>query len=553
MDFGFSIISSFLSFCYNLFVHKIPQKVKASIILGYKRVNMPIISIVLILLLTIISFNATFQGFISLFEGIGRDKWTAFWTPLILTVIIQLSILLSVWSLKESPLFSKPVWLLIYVMVVMISVGFGYTFWFNQMRAEDFANEISENTLYRVADPVQIFLAGYSEIEGTFTQISEESERLASEEKNAGGTCHRNVPKGPGQMMKYRLNDSDKYKQLAKLIKRKRKRIEASKEILFDSFKKLSTDRQRKRLSEFVNSINAIYSPEKEKLLIVNALKESIERANTKVRSKLVVNGKTSYQEVPLCELDIPKKERFLRVLGNLTFPKAPNTDNIILIDTTNKRTVLNYAFAGIFINIAKTLGVINLFPIEEKTKILYKFSFKNFLPLVLGLIVDLLILLFTVRKSRFNPAISDLAKAINILPEELTQELGRFFGKKDGFRQTLQELLNSTSVQKKLFPNLGYRFKRYLIIPSNIKNGEKSDLFIVASILDFFHKEGAVTLEDYDKSYSDLDSQMQRSIQQNRKIYGRNFEKAFYLIYSMDFRYYSTLIASLIIDEKNE
>ena len=545
MDYG-GLVTKIGTIIINFIIKVIPNNIKKAAIKIYKKINMPFFSILLILLASSVSFNATYQGFLSFFSSIEGGNWITVWNPFIITVIIQLSILLSVWNLKENSIFLKPLWLVIYILVVFVSVGFGYAFWFDIMRADDFSKEISSETTLRITQPVEQFLTKYEEIQDIFISIALESEALALKEKNEGATCHLNVPRGPGQMMQYRKEDSDIFKPLASKIQFKSSRIKnAAEKILKTNFNQSSVDEQKKRLSSFINRISGSYTPEQDKILYIDILRHRLKKANTIVSSKVIIKGSIQTINVPLCLLDVQNKKNHIRSIKNLSFPEAPKLSDIVLIDTSNKRAVLNYAFSGLIVNITKMLRINKFFFNKKETDILYKFSLSNFIPLFLGLLIDILILLFTIRKSRFNKEIDGVTKAISILPDNIIVELGRFYKAKNDYREKFLEVISSTSLLQKKFI---FSLSRFLVIPSNINRD--SDLFIVGVILNFFQNEKLVLVKNLQLHFEELEAPIQRHISANNSIYGSRHAEAFYDVYLMEPKYYNTLAAGLLIHD---
>ncbi|RLA06425.1 MAG: hypothetical protein DRQ51_09475 [Gammaproteobacteria bacterium] len=386
--------------------------------------DMPIISIFLVLVLSILSFYATYQGFVAFFTISQQDQisqqqlqqidkkitksittapsistkntYEQLLIPIALTLVIQIAILLSVWKIKGGGVPNKFVWIFVYALCVFFSVSFAYAFWFEKLRAEDLGQELSKDSKNVILSPLYNYRTNYANLQIMLDKISYTSAKNYDIEVRFGKTCHPSIPKGDGPMAKYRKADSEIFSRLSNQINQEINRLNAD----IEHYKKIditkySPNEQQDILVDFTLNIKGKYNYKFHQENTIDVLQQQIIKASSAFK-----------KDLKLCSPDVPIKQEFLKSVKAIKFSKEAQTSDIVLIDYNNKRDVLNYAFGGI-LNIVQTkLG----FEPNKQNQRLYKTTFRDLIPLMLGLLVDIFIMLFTVRN---NPIIADARRTI--------------------------------------------------------------------------------------------------------------------------------------------
>ena len=380
-----------------------------------KKLDMNWLSILLVLNLSFLSFIATFRGFFAFFDLLGKDLSRDWYVPLTLTFVVQAAILMSVWQIKGSPWHKKPLWMVIYAFCVIFSVGFGYAFWFDRMRADELSKELSSDTLLAVTSPITSYVDQFNRLGDEMADIAAYSLNKSEEEAAQGGTCHPGVPLGYGPMARYRATDAELFVALNKEVQKTINELESilKKSVPVDIANRPVSE-QETALKAAIKHIRVTFDPEALRQRILSAVDQQIKKAKETITS--IVNG--SRKQVPLCAPDAQEKITFHNRLVNLQFQDLAQESEVVLLDATNKKTVLNYAFGSILYRVFSLVGL--KFGSEAIAKRKYKSKIDDWIPLFLGLVVDLLIMLFSVRQNPQMRHASTILKQLddNVVPE---------------------------------------------------------------------------------------------------------------------------------------
>lgn len=180
------------------------------------------------LMLSLISFIATYKGFYALLSGLDHWLITLVFAG-VLTLALQVLLVYSVWTFRSAPGFSgKLYWLSIYVFCAFISVWLGFSFWYQAIRAEDDFREIFTRQVNASLEGLRTFEKGYGQVADTMLDLSKHSRHRAEDEFTDGRTCGDASPVGPGPRRDLRKQDADNFAGFAPDFHRRRETIHAA-------------------------------------------------------------------------------------------------------------------------------------------------------------------------------------------------------------------------------------------------------------------------------------------------------------------------------------
>jgi hypothetical protein len=449
--------------------------------------DMPLISIFLVLILSTLSFYATYQGFVAFFtisqseqiqnnytksnalnpvvgsQNTQKESWEQLLIPIALTIVIQIAILLSVWKIKGGGLPNKFVWIFVYILCVFFSVSFAYAFWFEKLRAEDLGAELATDSKNVILTPLYNYRTNYANLQILLDRISYDSGKKYNIEVHFGKTCHPSIPKGDGPMAKYRRDDSAIFSRLSERLSQEILRLDAD----INHYKKIDLNlyvpsKQQEILTDFTLNVKGKYNYKQYKQTVLSSLKEQIKKANSILKNNM-----------KLCAPDVKIKKEFIQNVNGIKFIPEATTTDIVLINYKNKRDVLNYAFGGILNIIQSKLG----FKTSSHNNRLYKTTFRDIIPLILGLLVDIFIMLFTVRN---NPVIAD-ARATILGFGGRFNELINFLNKdfdKEKLDKTFKQIYQQSYPASAFFKLLFHGNKLDIYIPIYDYKNQNLDLY---------------------------------------------------------------------------
>ena len=153
------------------------------------------------MLLSLVSFTSTLAGI----QALADDN---FFIPIAFTIALQIILVCAVMFFKAAPWRAKLKWLLVYLLCVFISVGFGRAYWFQILRADDYAKEGFRSQLEAVQARLFQFNNDLAIRAGTLGDLAAYSQKMASLEKQNGGTCGGSPAVGSGPRMRLRNEDA---------------------------------------------------------------------------------------------------------------------------------------------------------------------------------------------------------------------------------------------------------------------------------------------------------------------------------------------------------
>jgi hypothetical protein len=342
-------------------------------------------------ILSLISFIATYSGLSGMIQG--QDPGSLF-VAFSLTLAIQLLIVWAVIHVKSPIGLSKRAfWLTIYFVCVFFSVGFGYAFWFDLLRASDHAMDHFAAESHRVLGDFARVEQAYDGLNDIAENLAKHSEDLAKDEKEKGNTCGRSAA-GDGVVMRFRQEDQKTFEQFKDAFVEQRNALGQSIEDLRNQLTDVSVENQRAKadaINEGIRKINAfrndpLRSSFQERLIIrVEEGEQGIKREGKpafKCPDGMIVSAKTTVLKM-----------------------EFPQIAEVRVFDPANRNASVNFAFSRL-IELVQGLAT-GLNPLQQAQAQVVPATANNrgddrgvspldpnTLPLVFGLAVDLLLLL---------------------------------------------------------------------------------------------------------------------------------------------------------------
>ncbi len=176
--------------------------------------------IVLIAGLGILSWVATYVGMLELIEANMGDL------PLIHKAIIGFSVAMLmtmiIWLLDQMfapiPLFTKAVYAAGYVFLTLISVGFGFGFYWKVLESRSEASRSAESAVGQVQGSLNAAATRLDQLQSTLVKLSALSSEKAELERTKGTSCPNSRP-GDGPRRKLREDDAARFSFASDFVK----------------------------------------------------------------------------------------------------------------------------------------------------------------------------------------------------------------------------------------------------------------------------------------------------------------------------------------------
>ncbi len=165
----------------------------------------------LILGLSFLSWLATYTGMLELIQanamdgvvGVSVQVAIAFAVAMLMMMILYL---LDALFSADTPRWLKPVFVIGYAFLTLISVGFGFGFYWKYLEARGEATRSASSAITQVQTALTTGQTRLENLNNTFAKLTEVSAEKAKIEREKGGTCGRSAP---GDGPRRRLRDSD--------------------------------------------------------------------------------------------------------------------------------------------------------------------------------------------------------------------------------------------------------------------------------------------------------------------------------------------------------
>lgn len=350
-----------------------------------------------------LSYISTYSGVFDLMQSTAGTM-VAFWFACLFTLAIQLMLVYAVSTLKGTPeLRQKIYWLTMYVVCTFFSVGFGYSFWFKHIRAHDYAEELHGRQVNGILKGLTEFAEQYNQLTNTLVDLAEYSRNTAKEEEANGRTCDKS-PKGRGPRTRLRQHDARFFESFVSHSKRQYQHIQKELERVraaTTTFDAAGLDKVERALNQAVHKANAI--------------RKNPQLAEFKaVLNRRLQNGRQGFVEGGVrftCSDKVLEAKG--RAIGKIDLPEL---QEVHLFKPNNSKASLHLAFTRLmYLSVLAINGLPDLFPKDvrvremERRDILRQpkradvaqesptggdFQGSDVLPLLFGLMVDLLIFL---------------------------------------------------------------------------------------------------------------------------------------------------------------
>ncbi len=160
-----------------------------------------------------------------------------------LTLGIQLTLLFAVNSLTRTGSTRKPFYFGIYVITVFFSVLFGYSFYFQHLRSEEYAREIYESESQRLLVQGLQYRGQFESVARSLDSLAQYSQEQSDQESLRGGTCGDASASGRGPRTRGRALDAQIFAQYQQELDILVKVETQSFDTLSDDVKKFADDR----------------------------------------------------------------------------------------------------------------------------------------------------------------------------------------------------------------------------------------------------------------------------------------------------------------------
>ncbi len=165
----------------------------------------------LILGLSFLSWLATYTGMLELIQAnamngvVGASVQIAIAFAVAMLMMMILYLLDALFS-ADTPKWLKPVFIIGYAFLTLISVGFGFGFYWKYLEARGEATRSASSAISQVQTALTTGQTRLGNLNNTFAKLTEVSAEKAKIEREKGGTCGRSAP---GDGPRRRLRDSD--------------------------------------------------------------------------------------------------------------------------------------------------------------------------------------------------------------------------------------------------------------------------------------------------------------------------------------------------------
>lgn len=170
--------------------------------------------------LAFLSWLATYTGMLELIQAntgaldIGARIAIGFAVMMLMLMILYL--LDSLYN-GSTPHWLKPVFVAGYLFLTLISVGFGFGFYWKYLEAQTEATRSAESAVSQVQVALEIGQTRLEQLQNTFAQLTKVSTEKATQEREFGNSCPNSRP-GEGPRMRLRDSDAQKFAYAAQYI-----------------------------------------------------------------------------------------------------------------------------------------------------------------------------------------------------------------------------------------------------------------------------------------------------------------------------------------------
>ena len=306
-----------------------------------------------------------------------------------LTLGIQLTLLFAVNSLTRTGSTRKPFYFGIYVITVFFSVLFGYSFYFQHLRSEEYAREIYESESQRLLVQGLQYRGQFESVARSLDSLAQYSQEQSDQESLRGGTCGDASASGRGPRTRGRALDAQIFAQYQQELDILVKVETQSFDTLSDDVKKFADDRLNQHQADLDRFYEGIQTRRQSVTNVLSEMKDYL-ASRFPDGSYRIEEGGTSF---PCPD---SRMEQLAALLQTASIPPTPPPPAQFLAH--NPKVVVQHALQGL-------TGW--LYSEDEAQPISSSGSENTIaakvekLPLLLGLLVDCLILLAALASHR--------------------------------------------------------------------------------------------------------------------------------------------------------
>lgn len=185
-----------------------------------RRSMMTIIKFLLLVGLGVLSWLATYTGMLELIvANTGEVSQTV---QLSIAFCVAMLMLMIIWILDQlfQPLsiWVRGLYTIGYVLLTLISVGFGFGFYWKVLQSRAEATMSAESAVSQVQNALQLGQTRLEQLQTTFAALTTLSTEKAERERTQGGTCP-NSPPGDGPRRRLRDNDAQTFQFAGEFVK----------------------------------------------------------------------------------------------------------------------------------------------------------------------------------------------------------------------------------------------------------------------------------------------------------------------------------------------
>jgi len=363
--------------------------------LNYVLSNIPHTFILLFLLvLSSISFYTTYDGLIRFSYGSFSQTPTVFIIVLALFVtVLQGMLLFSLYEMLHTQILIKPLWLIVYLVTMGVSVFFSYSFYYNLFRADSYAFDNFSSQLNQIKSSALNYQDSFLQVRNDTEKLANYSRRRAEEERQRGGTCGYMSPPKSGPRSRYRDKEAKIFTALSSDISDLYDGVSTDIRKLEDLVKAYMENKDNKDNTDAIqNDMNKI-------VLKLNRYKISgkVSNLNSTIRDHMYDRRKTDGKDALGYAIACPDENIDIKGTAIVKQVKAlPKVQDVVLFDPNSDVEVLSRALT-VFMQIPKALlpesTLDKLFSKKTKTEAdATKITPLDYAPLLLGGLIDLFI-----------------------------------------------------------------------------------------------------------------------------------------------------------------
>ena len=362
------------------------------------------LNVVIILALSILSFYTTFDGF-SRYILTENKTTTVFEITflIIVVVIIQLLLIVSLANLiRHKTWRGRLIWIILYMMTMLVSVFFSYSFYYKLMQADSYAQENFTVQLNQSLLDAEYYQSSFMDITHTVNKLSGYSQDTAKKERLKGGTCGDHSPAGAGPRRDLREEEAKLFAQLSEsttdLSKKLAQEIENLNQIKASyAIEDSDTTTIQQKMNTVIHRIN-----HQRNAATLKQLEQDLQQHSGEYRQKLWV-------EIRQTNISCPDRKISQAIKGLLiSLNDLPTLAEITLFDAHNEKAVMARAMQ-VFISIPELIYNTLISPAQADDKsndVTEKqdadaISYADLSPFIFGGMVDSIIFLIGFSNAR--------------------------------------------------------------------------------------------------------------------------------------------------------